>query len=187
MEFVRPRFDLGQVQYVVDQGQQVLPGLMKITRIIAILDAADRPEGLVPDNLRKADDRVQGRAQLMAHRGEKLGLGPVGGSRVVARDAQVTGQTNQVRALLLQFAAGFLKIGNALLQAVLTCQQPLLGALPFGDFAFKLDAAFLHPSFKLRAPVLDRPQRSRQMLDHAIERRGQVTELVPAPSIDHVL
>ncbi len=61
MEFVRPGFDLGQVQNIVDEAEQVLPGVIDVFRVIAVFDAADRPEGLVLDDLRVADDRVQGR------------------------------------------------------------------------------------------------------------------------------
>ena len=43
MDLVGPGLDLGQIQNVVDEVEQVLPGVVDIFSVIAIFDASDSP------------------------------------------------------------------------------------------------------------------------------------------------
>src|SRR3546814_2447831 len=70
--------DLGDVENVVDQGQQVLRALVDVGGIALVLRAAERAQQLALHDFREADDGVQRRAQLMAHVGQELRLGAVG-------------------------------------------------------------------------------------------------------------
>ncbi|MNS49993.1 hypothetical protein D3C72_826290 [compost metagenome] len=69
--------DLGEVEDVVDQGQEVPPGALDL---LEIGDAARQAVvlGLFLEHLGVADDGVQGRAQLVAHVREKAALGLAG-------------------------------------------------------------------------------------------------------------
>ena len=50
----------------------------------------------------------------------------------------------------------------------------------------QVGGAFLDPSFQSRARVLDRLQGTREVLHHAVERTGQMAELVLAGDVDPV-
>src|SRR3546814_17529117 len=54
-----------------------------VAAVFAILRVAERPHHLFLQHLRKAEDRVQRRTQLVAHVGEKVRLGPAGGFRLL--------------------------------------------------------------------------------------------------------
>ena len=69
--------DLGQVQDVVDEVQQV-PRAGEDVRDVLALFGREGPEELVLEDLREPDDGGHGGAQFVAHVGEELGLGPVG-------------------------------------------------------------------------------------------------------------
>jgi hypothetical protein len=56
------RFDLGQVQEVIDESQQMLPGLVDIAGIFEILRASHGTQSLASHDLGKADDPDQRRA-----------------------------------------------------------------------------------------------------------------------------
>src|SRR3546814_11416808 len=49
-----------------------------VLRVLAVLRVSERPEEALLHDLRKADDGVQRRAQLVAHVGEEGGLGVIG-------------------------------------------------------------------------------------------------------------
>ena len=77
LELYATGLDLGQVQDLVDQGQQVAPvhhdpveeaHLLLIEVLLLVLE----------DDVREADDRIERGAQLVAHVGEKLTFGLVG-------------------------------------------------------------------------------------------------------------
>ncbi len=70
--------DLGQVEDVVDEGQQVLAGPDNVVEVVGLL-GRQRAKPLRGQHARHADDGVQRRAQLVAHLGQKLALGPAGG------------------------------------------------------------------------------------------------------------
>src|SRR5581483_1250734 len=68
-------FDLAQVEDVVDEVQQVSSALLDVAHEVP---ATRRPRILgwiVEQQLGEADDRVEGRAQLVAHRREEVALG----------------------------------------------------------------------------------------------------------------
>src|SRR5262249_42656429 len=64
-----PGFDLGQVQDVVDQLQQV-PAAGEDVVDVALLARVQLAEGPVRQYFRKTDDRVERRPQLVAHVGQ---------------------------------------------------------------------------------------------------------------------
>src|SRR3546814_4329772 len=66
-------FDLREVEQIVDEAQQVLPGAVDVLRVLVVLRVIERPEGLRRHHLGKADDGVERRAQLVAHMGEEIG------------------------------------------------------------------------------------------------------------------
>ena len=67
--------DLGQIQDVVEEGQEGAPGGADV----ANLGPLSRSKPLLFEQLRHAKDRVHGGADLVAHVGEELALGEVGG------------------------------------------------------------------------------------------------------------
>ena len=71
--------DLGQIENVVDDREQVDAAGVDVLGIVQIARVAERPEQAVPQHLGETDDRVEGGAQLVAHIGQELGLGAVGG------------------------------------------------------------------------------------------------------------
>ena len=80
--------DLRQVEDVVDQLQQVASGDLDVLGVVTVVRLADRPQGLVLNDLREADDRVERVAQLVAHVGQELGFRPVGDLGLVLRRHQ---------------------------------------------------------------------------------------------------
>ena len=71
------RFDLGQVQDVVDQRQQVLPAAEDVADVFALV-AVHLADHSVLQGLRETDDGVQGRAQFVRHGRQELGFHPAG-------------------------------------------------------------------------------------------------------------
>ena len=71
-------FELGEVENVVDQVEQVAAAGVDVLGVVGVFLQAHRTEHLVLDHFREADDGVQRRAQFMAHIGQELGLGAVG-------------------------------------------------------------------------------------------------------------
>ncbi len=65
--------DLGEVEDVVDQREQMPSGLEHVVDVgeLAFVELA---EHLLVQHLAEADDRVQRRAQLVRHRGQEVGL-----------------------------------------------------------------------------------------------------------------
>ena len=76
-------FDLRQVQNVVYEAQQMVTAIMNVRGIFLVMAVADRTEHLVLHHLGKADDGVQGSAQLVADAGEEIRLGARGDLRLV--------------------------------------------------------------------------------------------------------
>ncbi len=75
------RFDLGEIQDVADQREQGLARLADRLHIGALFG----PQFGLQQQARHAQDAVHRRADLMAHRGEKAGLGAAAGFGLVAR------------------------------------------------------------------------------------------------------
>ena len=85
VELQVPGPDPGQIEQVVDQGQQVAAAARdRIQRILA----RRLPHAAHAQQIGIAEDRVQRRAQLVAHAGEELVLGAVGGLGGGARRQQ---------------------------------------------------------------------------------------------------
>eukprot|EP01136_Pigoraptor_vietnamica_P038840 Opistho-1_new@108703 len=72
--------DAGDVQHVVDQGQQ-MPARLQDGLDPAALLVGGGQQGRVAQQLGEAEHGVQRRAQLVAHAREELGLGPAGRGR----------------------------------------------------------------------------------------------------------
>ena len=66
--------DLRQVQKIVEQAHQVLAGGVDIAQILAIALRSDGTEAFFQHHLRKPDDGVERRANLVAHTGQEVGL-----------------------------------------------------------------------------------------------------------------
>ena len=73
--------DLGQVEHVVEQGEQVPPGVADVPEVVllALVEVAEHP---LEQDLREADHRVERSAQLVRHAREELRL-------VLAGDGQL--------------------------------------------------------------------------------------------------
>ena len=95
--------DLGDVEQIVDQRQQMRAGGMNVAGIFLVARRADRAEAFLGDDLGEAQNGVQRRAQLVAHIGEEGGLGGVGGFRLEALAQRLV-------AGLLQFARQILDL-----------------------------------------------------------------------------
>ena len=70
--------DLRHVQDIVDQFQQQPAAVVDVVGVFDVFRTPGGAEHLLHDDFRKADHGVQRRAQLVAHIGQELGLGPVG-------------------------------------------------------------------------------------------------------------
>jgi hypothetical protein len=131
--------DLGEVEHVVDEPEQVVAARGEAGQVRALLlgERAGEPE---LEQLRVAEHGVDGRAQLVAHRGQEAALGLVG--------------------RLGRAARGF--GGGA--RGALGREQPLalrLGRLPRGDVAEGHDRAHHRVALAQgRHPVLDREARA---------------------------
>src|SRR5262245_53570087 len=68
-----PRLDLGQIEDVVDQGEQVACRAQNAVERLELVLAFEIA-GVLQQHLGDADDGVERRAQLVAHAGEELGL-----------------------------------------------------------------------------------------------------------------
>ena len=71
MKLHPPGLDLGEVEDVVDQGEQVAA---RAEHAVERLEVLLQRLGILPQHLADADDGVERRAQLVAHVGEELRL-----------------------------------------------------------------------------------------------------------------
>ena len=94
------RLDLGEVEHVVDQVQEVSS---RSRDPLQGLDVVAEPvvPGFLFQHLGEADDGVQRRAQLVAHVGQELTLRPGGIHRAVPRERQVVDQVRKLGFALL--------------------------------------------------------------------------------------
>lgn len=82
------RLDLGEIEHIVDDVQQVLAAQRNVAEIFAILGRTDGAEHLFRHHLGEADDGVHGRPELVAHMREEFGLAPV---RLFGRETSLEG------------------------------------------------------------------------------------------------
>ena len=87
-EFELARFDLAEIEQVVGETHHVAAGSVDVLEIVLVALVADRAETLLQHHFRKAQNGVQGRADLVADLGEKIGLGGARGLGGLARGDQ---------------------------------------------------------------------------------------------------
>src|SRR5262249_41655832 len=107
--------DLAQIQDVVDELQQMDRIPVDVTNE-ALLLFVQRTFQFFLKQLREADNRVEGRSQLMAHAGQKLALEPIG-----VLNLPITQFQNLVSG------------GKIVYVGLLECAEFLFGALAIGD------------------------------------------------------
>ena len=78
LEFVTAGLDAGQIEYFIDEIEQMVSGSVNVGDIFAICRVLQRSEQFVFHNLGKSQDRIQRRAQFVAHGGQEPGLGEIG-------------------------------------------------------------------------------------------------------------
>ena len=78
VELVLAGLDAAEVEELVDEVEQVLAGGVDVARVLLVLRHGVRTEQLGLQHLGEADDRVERRAQLVAHRREELRFCDVG-------------------------------------------------------------------------------------------------------------
>ena len=88
LQLVPAGLQLGDGQDIDDELEHLLARLPGIAGIVDVAAFGDRSERLLGDHVAEADDRVERRAQLVAHRGEEGRLGGIGAARLVARRRQ---------------------------------------------------------------------------------------------------
>src|SRR5262249_60424211 len=76
-------FGLREVEDIVDEIEQVGAAAPDVVQILPVALATDRAVHLLDDHVGEADDRVERRAQLVAHHGQELRFGAVGAFGVV--------------------------------------------------------------------------------------------------------
>src|SRR5690606_15037608 len=79
--------DLGNIQDVIDHGQKVLAGGADLLKVRNLLPATVKLRVLQQD-FRIAENRIERRAQLMAHLGKEFRFGTVGSLSLVFRDRE---------------------------------------------------------------------------------------------------
>ena len=104
--------DPGQVQHVVDDGQQVLRSARHLVHALGLLGRG----GVAPHQVVQADDGVHGGADLVAHVGHEAALGLVGRVGLSACRSQLLGavehQFLQVVTVLVELVAQALDRGH---------------------------------------------------------------------------
>ncbi len=128
-----PGLEPGHVQNVADHVQQVFAARQDVLAIVAVFFRSERAEGLVAHQLREADDRIERRAQLVAHVGEKIGLGAIGRFGLRLLLVVALGEIDQLLGLLLERASGLTQLGDGREQQALGVHQLLFMLLERGD------------------------------------------------------
>ncbi len=73
-----PALNLGNIENVVDDVQQVAGSVMNEFCVLHDLGTGDRTLVVLADNFREPDDGVERSSQLMAHIGDELALDAIG-------------------------------------------------------------------------------------------------------------
>ena len=118
--------DLGEVQDVVDDAQQVVRGLLDLLQVVRLALVLRAAQGQV----RHADDGVHGRADLMAHVGQEVALHARGVLGTVLGVAQF-GLARLQQGVGLRQISGALH--HPLFERVVQGAVGLLGPLALGD------------------------------------------------------
>ena len=87
-QFILAEVDLGQVEHVVDQGQQVIAAVIDVLDVFPVLGVIQRTEIAAQKNLGQPLDGIQGCAEFVAHVGEETAFGPFRFARAVALDVE---------------------------------------------------------------------------------------------------
>ncbi len=109
------RLDLGQVENVVDDRQQVLPGAVDLVQARGLF----RRRPGAPQQMGEADDGVQRSSDLVAHVGQEAALGQIGGLRLLSCRNKfrrtLLDQLFQMMPMSIQFHAKTLLLGDVFL------------------------------------------------------------------------
>ena len=97
--------DLGHVEDVVDDLEQIGAAAVDVAGIFLIFGVAERAEQTLLHHLGEADHGVERGAQLVADIGEELGFGAVGGLGAVLLHRVFLGKVDKLLLLLLELAA----------------------------------------------------------------------------------
>ena len=135
-------FDLGQIEDVVDEMQQVVAGAAKDLHVLVLLGG----ERGLREQIRDADDRIHRRSDLVAHARQKIGLGLARGLRhglgllqlrlhpLALRDVARRGEDALQRAAPV--VEGGRVVGHhRLLPVARARRQLVVGDLPFAQHA----------------------------------------------------
>src|SRR5581483_6035894 len=100
------RLDLGEVEDLVDQGEQMAPRSEHVLHVAELLLVQVAGE-LQLEQLGEADDRVQRRSQLVRHMREKLRLVPADGLELLVESPQLVVHTIEVHCQRPELIAVF--------------------------------------------------------------------------------
>ena len=120
------RLEPRHVEHVADDVEQVLAAGEDVGAIVAVLFRAERTEGLAFHQLREADDRVERRAQLVAHVGEEFRLGAVGHLGLRLLLVVALGEIGELLRLRFQRSSRLLELGDRGEEQLLGSEQLLL-------------------------------------------------------------
>ena len=172
--------DLREVEQVVDQVQQQHAAFVNVADVAVVLRRAERPEQLRLEDLREAEDGVQGRAQLVADIGEELRLGGVGGLGPLAVGGVLAGESRHLGRQLLHLPARLAEVLDRALQPLLAVAQQQLLVLQPGDVGPHADGAAV-----LRAVLADQdPAAVAELLQHGGDGIAMLRETLGHPGLD---
>lgn len=132
-----PGFDLGQIQNVVDQRQQIVVGRENRLRILHLL-GAERAVPVVGQQLGQDQRAVERGAQFVRHIGQKFGLVTRGGGELVAVAHQLVLRNQQGLLLRFQCLGAFFQLHVGLFQLGLLLFQIALRLLQAAALLFQL-------------------------------------------------
>jgi hypothetical protein len=135
------RLDLRHVENIVDDVEQVFAAIVNIAGIFGIFRRADRSEHLILQDIGKAEDGVERRAQLMAHIGEEFGFRPVGGLRTLFFGEIIGVGVGKLGLLPLQLVLRGGEVADGGHQPAFGIAQPFLMTLQKGDIGADRDEA----------------------------------------------
>ena len=120
-------------QYVRQDRVEIGAAAMDVLAIVEIFGRAQLPEQLLAHHVGEAHDRVERRAQLVAHIGEKIRFGDIGRLGLRLLEVILLGQRRQLLRLRFQCLPGVLQLGDMSRQSPFREQEMLFVALQRGD------------------------------------------------------